>query len=342
MNLINQDYIELKREIEVKGLLNYTPWYYFYFFVINILLISAFFIVIFYFKSWYAITLVSVPMTILFMQFAYLGHDAGHRAISQKDSINELAGQFSLTFLIGLCFSYWDYRHSQHHSNPNHEDLDPDIVGGDPMSFTKNQAQKKFGLKRLITRYQSFLIFPAFIIILFVLKITSFTYAIKNRKWSDLFLICSHLIFFLIFVPYLIGFPKAIVLYLLITILTNIHFSFSFFPNHLGMPILSKENKLSFVEKQILTSRNIKGGKFHDFILGGLNYQIEHHLFPRISRKNLPEIKSIVRDFCLKMDIHYQDDTLAKAWKDIFIYLNNIGKFANVKFSVLRAASSMV
>ena len=61
----------------------------------------------------------------------------------------------------------------------------------------------------------------------------------------------------------------------------------SFAPNHKGMPILSPEQQPDFLRRQVLTSRNVRGGRLVDFALGGLNYQIEHHLFPSMPRPSL-------------------------------------------------------
>ena len=61
----------------------------------------------------------------------------------------------------------------------------------------------------------------------------------------------------------------------------------SFAPNHKGMPIIEPDEKLDYLRRQVLTSRNVRGGWFIDQLLGGLNYQIEHHLFPSMPRANL-------------------------------------------------------
>ena len=58
----------------------------------------------------------------------------------------------------------------------------------------------------------------------------------------------------------------------------------SFAPNHKGMPTIAPEEELDFLRRQVLTSRNVRGGLLTDFALGGLNYQIEHHLFPSMPR----------------------------------------------------------
>ena len=57
-----------------------------------------------------------------------------------------------------------------------------------------------------------------------------------------------------------------------------------FAPNHKGMPILSKDDDSDFLRRQVLTARNVRGGRLTDLLLGGLNYQIEHHLFPSMPR----------------------------------------------------------
>lgn len=342
MNLTNLYYIELKKEIEANGLLTHTPLYYFHNFLINSLLLAIFFGVVVYFNNWYVAVFMAIPIAFVFMQFAYLGHDAGHRAISKKRVINEMIGHFSHSFFLGGSFSYWKFKHNRHHANPNHEEMDPDINNG-PFSFSERKSKQRSGLSRFITRYQSFLLPPVFFMMLFMMRLDAIKYILKNRKGVliDVLLIIGHIAFFFVVIPYFVGFLKAIVLYLIISVVLGLYFGFSFIPNHIGMPVLTGEENLSYLEEQVVTSRDIKSGKFLDIIFGGLNYQIEHHLFPNISRKNLSKIKGIVKDFCTKNNVKYQDDALAKAWKDIFIYLNNIGKYAK-KFNVIKTATDMV
>ena len=342
MNITNLDYIQLKKDLEIKRLLNHTPVYYFLNLLINILLLIICFWLIFYFNNWNVTTLMSFPIAFFGMQLSYLGHDAGHMAISKNRKINDLLGHFSHSFFLGGSFSYWKFKHNKHHANPNHEEMDPDI-NNDPFSFSERKAKQRVGLSRLITRYQSFLLPPVFLIMLFMMRYDSLKYMLKNRKGIiiDVLLVLGHVAFFLVVIPYFIGFLKAVVLYLIVSVVLGLYFGFSFIPNHIGMPVLTGKENLSFLEEQVITSRDIKSGRFLDLIFGGLNYQIEHHLFPSIPRKNLSKIKLIVKEFCIKKNINYKDDTLAKAWNDIFIYLSDIGKHAK-KFNVVKTATDMV
>ena len=84
----------------------------------------------------------------------------------------------------------------------------------------------------------------------------------------------------------------------------------SFAPNHKGMPIVPKNAKVDFLRRQVLMSRNIRGGLLTDFMMGGLNYQIEHHLFPSMPRPNLRKVQPMVREHCAKHGISYTETSL--------------------------------
>ena len=69
--------------------------------------------------------------------------------------------------------------------------------------------------------------------------------------------------------------------------LFGVYMGMSFAPNHKGMPLVPKDVKLDFLRRQVLMSRNIRGSRVLDIVMGGLNYQIEHHLFPSMPRPHL-------------------------------------------------------
>ncbi len=89
--------------------------------------------------------------------------------------------------------------------------------------------------------------------------------------------------------------------------LWGVYMGCSFAPNHKGMPMLATGHTLDFLRKQVLTSRNVRGGRVVDFALGGLNYQIEHHLFPSMPRPNLRHAQAIVQEFCVRHGISYTE-----------------------------------
>jgi fatty acid desaturase len=110
--------------------------------------------------------------------------------------------------------------------------------------------------------------------------------------------------------------------------LFGIYLGCSFAPNHKGMPILSADDETDFLRRQVLTSRNVHGGRFVDFLLGGLNYQIEHHLFPSMPRPSLRRAQPIVRDFCREHDVSYLDKSLYGSYAQALGYLHRVGRGA--------------
>jgi fatty acid desaturase len=115
--------------------------------------------------------------------------------------------------------------------------------------------------------------------------------------------------------------------------LWGVYLGCSFAPNHKGMPTLSADEKLDHLRKQVLTSRNVRGGWLVDFALGGLNYQIEHHLFPGMPRANLRHAQPLVRQFCLHRNLPYHQTSLVGSYAQVVRHLHAIG-------APLRAAAS--
>ncbi|MBU6265742.1 MAG: fatty acid desaturase, partial [Actinomycetales bacterium] len=102
-------------------------------------------------------------------------------------------------------------------------------------------------------------------------------------------------------------------------------------PNHKGMPMIPKENRVDFMTKQVLTSRNIKGAGTTAF-MGGLNYQIEHHLFPSMARPHLRKARLIVKQHCATEGVPYTETTLMRSYGIVIGYLNKVGLAARDPF----------
>jgi fatty acid desaturase len=72
-------------------------------------------------------------------------------------------------------------------------------------------------------------------------------------------------------------------------------------------------------------SRNISGGRITSWLMGGLDLQIEHHLFPSMPRPNLRRAQSLVRDHCAQHGVTYTQTSLWQAYRTITVYLNAVG-----------------
>ena len=99
----------------------------------------------------------------------------------------------------------------------------------------------------------------------------------------------------------------------------------SFAPNHIGMPLVSPKLKLDFLRRQVLMSRNVTGGPLMSIFMGGLNYQVEHHLFPSMARPHLRKIQPLVAAYCAAEGVPYTQTTLWQSYRTVIGYLNTVG-----------------
>jgi len=119
---------------------------------------------------------------------------------------------------------------------------------------------------------------------------------------------------------------RAVVFMIVQQGLFGLYLGCSFAPNHKGMPILDAADQCDFLRRQALTSRNVRGGWLTDFALGGLNYQIEHHLFPSMPRPNLRRSQALIEAFCRQRGVPYCQSSLAGSYAQALRHLNAVGR----------------
>ena len=95
--------------------------------------------------------------------------------------------------------------------------------------------------------------------------------------------------------------------------------------NHKGMPIVAKDLSIDFLRRQVLMSRNVEGGPLIDTFLGGLSYQIEHHLFPSMPRTHLRKVAPMVAEFCAERDFAHTETGLWRSLGIVVRYLTQVG-----------------
>ena len=215
-------------------------------------------------------------------QIGFLGHDAGHRQVFGSRRASYVAGVLLGNLGIGLSCGWWVGKHNRHHAHPNTEGADPDIAAG-ALAFTAAQARASRGVARLVFRYQAYLFFPMLLgeaVSLHAASIRALTSRAARHRPVVAALLAAHLAGYLTAVLLVLSPVKAAVFILVQQGLFGLYLGCSFAPNHKGMPILGPADQSDFLRRQVLTSRNVRGGWLTDFALGGLNYQIEHHLFP--------------------------------------------------------------
>jgi fatty acid desaturase len=126
----------------------------------------------------------------------------------------------------------------------------------------------------------------------------------------------SHYVWFLGLPFYFLGLWDGLLFVLIQQTLFGIYYASVTASNHKGMPTLLNGD-IDFLRQQVLTSRNVRSNPLIDFWYGGLNFQIEHHLFPSMPRNKLRETQRIVRRFCEEWEIGYHQTGLVQSYREI-------------------------
>jgi fatty acid desaturase len=111
--------------------------------------------------------------------------------------------------------------------------------------------------------------------------------------------------------------------------LAGLYLSLTIAPNHTGMPTWPADAPLTFAERQVLSSRNVRPNPVADFVFGGLNYQIEHHLFPSMPRSNFAAARRLVKPFCERHGLEYSETGAFASYRRVLAELRRVGQPAN-------------
>ncbi len=291
--------------------------------------------------SWFQL-LIAAALGVLFTQFAFLGHEASHRQVFAAGPANDRFGRLLATAFVGISYAWWMTKHTRHHGNPNQIGRDPDIAPG-WVSFTDADAEHATGFQAWITRRQGWLFYPLMLLLGLDLHQASIRRLFRPGKLEgralELSLIGVRFALYLGLVFWVMPIGLAFAFLGVQLGVFGLYMGISFAPNHIGMPIVPHGVKLDFLDKQVMTSRNVSGGWWATALMGGLNYQIEHHLFPGMPRPHLHRARVLVRRHCARYGVPYVENNLGAALTIVVRYIGDVGWAARHSFSCPAAAS---
>ncbi|MDT4985759.1 MAG: hypothetical protein QOF95_3249, partial [Pseudonocardiales bacterium] len=215
------------------------------------------------------------------------------------------------------------------HAKPNFEGHDPDIGDG-VLAFTTEQVAARTGaFGRFMARHQAWLFFPLLTFEGLNLHVASIRALITERarryRRTELALFSVHTVAYFGGIFLVLSPIKAVAFIAIHQGVWGLYMGCSFAPNHKGMPTFPAKSDIDFLRRQVLTSRNVRGGWFTDVLLGGLNYQVEHHLFPNMPRPSLRKAQLLVRAYCQEHQILYTETGLFGSYAAALRHLHDLG-----------------
>jgi fatty acid desaturase len=233
--------------------------------------------------------------------------------------------------LIGLSFGWWVPKHSAHHAHPNEMGRDPDIGEGVVLASSGAPGNERGSLASWLARWQAPLFFPLMLLRSTGLHVLGIKRLLGRRDRAsavEASLITLHAALYLTVVLWVLSPLKALAFVAVQQAVFSLYLGISFAPNHKGMPIIDSATAAGFARRQVVTARNVRGGWFTTLMLGGLNYQIEHHLFESMPRPNLRRVQGLVRDFCVETDLGYCEEGFVESFRQIVQHLSDAGAAA--------------
>jgi linoleoyl-CoA desaturase len=247
-------------------------------------------------------------------------HTASHGATSDRPWVNRLLTYFGYPFLLGLPTTCWRHKHLvTHHKAPNVEGFDEDIELLPLFALTAEEVRRAGPWARFYYRHvQWLLVLPAialngFNTLRYGWGFLAGQLARKETRtaaaWLDVAALLGHVVLWFV-LPMLFFSPGQVVLaYVLRMMLTGYGMFAAFAPAHFPAEAVVADNGLryaDFVLRQTATTVNFRTGPIGRLLCAGVEFQIEHHLFPNICHVHYPQVSRLVREYCERHGYPYR------------------------------------
>ncbi|KAL6493984.1 Delta 8 Fatty Acid Desaturase [Orobanche gracilis] len=264
------------------------------------------------------------------IQVAYLGHDSGHYQMMSTRGFNKLTQILAGNCLTGISIAWWKWTHNAHHLACNSLDYDPDLqhlpVFAVSSKFFNSITSVFYGreltfdsLSRFFVCYQHFTYYPVMCVARVNLYVQTFLLLFSKRKIPDrAYNIIGILVFwtwFPILVSFLPNWTERVAFVMASFCATAVqHVQFTL--NHFGANVYVGAPKgNNWFEKQTSGTIDISCSPSMDWFFGGLQFQLEHHLFPRLPRCQLRNVSPMVQELCRKHNLPYRSMSFFEANK---------------------------
>lgn len=322
------EFTTLAKTVRERGLLRRRYGYYWTKLIcLPLALAASLFMFVSIGDTWWQL-FTAVLLAVLFSQIAFLGHDSAHRQIFVSGKWNEWVSLVLGDLLVGMSYGWWQHKHTRHHANPNKLGADPDL-DLPVIIVTPDRAPTKNRALRWLRAHQGMFFFPLLLLEGVSLHASGLRRVLARgklkRRWAEIVFLLIRLAGFPALV-FMVLSPGIAFVFLAVQLgVFGLYMGASFAPNHKGMPVVPKDANLDFLRRQVMMSRNIRGSRVLDAAMGGLNYQIEHHLFPSMPRPHLRKAAPIIAEYCRTHEVPYLQTGLIASYTTVVRYINRVG-----------------
>lgn len=274
-------------------------------------------------------------------QLGWLVHEYSHHQHFKNHYWNDLISYVVGNLLQGFSSGGWKEQHNMHHAATNviGRDGDIDLMPLWAIVPSHLQETKQSWLGKLIPYQHLYwsIGFPFLRIswlvqsISFVVNMSTSPFEIhRKRAWIERLALLMHWCFVLIQLYHLPTFQIRIIYFIMSQLFAGFLLAHVVTYNHYSTPKFKYDDPIlkSYVCLQLYTTRNMRPGILIDWLWGGLNYQIEHHLFPSMPRHHLKTVMPLVKEFCMENNLPYMVNGYFEGWRMEIQHLAAVAKLA--------------
>ncbi|OHE98556.1 fatty acid desaturase [Colletotrichum orchidophilum] len=297
-------------------------------------------------------------------QLVFSAHDAGHMGITHNFHVDTCIGIFIADFMGGLSIGWWKRNHNVHHIVTNSPEHDPDIehlpffaishrfLGNLTSSYYERVMEYDLAAK-LFLKAQSYLYYPIMLFGRFNLYRLSWDHLIMGRgpkkgiAWWHRWLEIAGQIFFWIWFGYGIVFKSIPTnwdrfVFVIISHMFQAPLHVQITLSHFAMSTADLGPYESFPQKMLRTTMDVDCPTWLDFFHGGLQFQVVHHMYPRIPRHNLRKTQRLVQEFCNDVGIPYALYGFVEGNKDVIGRLAEVSRQAAILAKCQKVAADHI
>ncbi len=257
--------------------------------------------------GWVAIGVIPIA-GVLATSVSMMGHEGSHRSFSSSPWRNEVLVYLTFPLFSGLSSLYWRNKHDRlHHGHPNVEGLDPDIRPWPFVSSRGDHDRSPRQLRWFQRTMQRRAVWPMSTLMTLGMRRASLIYLATAKRtprwWAEVACMAVHYTCWLVIPSIVWGPLVGFGVYSAIWAIVGICLALVFAPAHMGLPILDGQHHDWL--HQIETTRNLALPRVVSFFFIGLDYQVEHHLFPKIPHQSLPRAAAITAAWCAEHGIKH-------------------------------------
>lgn len=282
----------------------------------------------------------------------WVQHEAGHNSLTGNIRTDKTIQSVVMGFGLHMSSGLWNSMHNKHHATPQKikHDIDLDttpFVAFYNTAIEKNSERRQMegGVRapharppgkwvRLWMKFQAYTFLPVVdgvLVMLFWIYYLHPRKALRDKNWLECTaLLLSHTLrpwLFYYFGDGAYSFLEAYGLFLLVIWGTGVYDLGHFSLSHTFTPVVAENAHPTWLHYSVNHTVDIDPhNTLVSWIMGYLNCQVEHHLFPSMPQYKQPEISPVIAAFCKKWGLTYQCMSYFDAWRAMFANLHNVGE----------------